>query len=159
MPSVKYKNGSGWFSVTNSGLKATETTYGVAKIATLAQVEAGSSDDTFVTPAKVKNIFYERNHEILHYDWIGTLAEYNQQTQAGVIDPNWICFITDDEITENLEWGNITGQITLQTDLIDYINAHTIQLPSQSGNNGKVLTTNGSTTSWQSAKPEIIYWD
>ena len=28
MPSVKYKNGSGWFSITYSGLKATETTYG-----------------------------------------------------------------------------------------------------------------------------------
>ena len=159
MPSVKYKNGSGWFSVTNTGLKATETTYGVAKVATLAQVEAGSSDDTFVTPAKVKNIFYERNHEILHYDWIGTLAEYNQQYEGGTIDPNWICFITDDEITENLEWGNITGQIILQTDLIDYINNHTAQFPTQAGNVGKFLKTNGSTVSWDNPKPEIIYWD
>ena len=44
MPSVKYKNGSGWFSVTNSGLKASETTYGVAKVATKSELEAGVSD-------------------------------------------------------------------------------------------------------------------
>lgn len=159
MPSVKYKNGSGWFSVTNTGLKATETTYGVAKIATLAQVEAGTSDDTIITPLKVRSLFYEKNHGLLHYDWIGTLAEYNQQYEGGVIDPNWICYITDDEITENLEWGNITGQISAQTDLIDYINNHTVQFPTQAGNAGKFLKTNGSTVSWDSPKPEIIYWD
>ena len=79
MPSVKYKNGSGWFSITNSGLKATEITYGVAKVATKAELEAGLSDDTFVTPKKVRDIFYEKNHGILHYDWIGTLDEYNEQ--------------------------------------------------------------------------------
>lgn len=159
MASVKYKNGNGWFTITNSGLKATETTYGVAKIATLAQVEAGLADDVFVTPAKIGTVFYEKNHGLLHFDWIGTLAEYNQQMEAETIDPNWICFITDDEITESLEWGNITGQITLQTDLIEYIQTHCAQFPTQTSNSGKYLKTNGSTVSWDNPKPEIIYWD
>ena len=159
MPSVKYKNGSGWFSITNSGLKATETTYGVAKIATKAELEEGVSDDTFVTPKKVRDIFYEKNHGILHYDWIGTLDEYNEQYEGGAIDPNWICFIVDDEIYEGLEWGAIIGQITQQTDLINYISQHSYMVPTQLGNEGKFLTTNGSVTSWGNPKAEMVYWD
>lgn len=159
MPSVKYKNGSGWFSITNSGLKASESTYGVAKVATKEELEAGTSDDTFVTPKKVRDIFYEKNHGILHYDWIGTLEEYTEQQQGGTIDPNWICFITDDEISNSLEWGNIIGQVTNQTDLIAYINANCYNIPSLSGNANKYLTNNGSTTSWANPKAEIVYWD
>ena len=159
MPSVKYKNGSGWFSITYSGLKATETTYGVAKIATKAELEEGVSDDTFVTPKKVRDIFYEKNHGILHYDWIGTLDEYNEQYEGGAIDPNWICFIVDDEIYEGLEWGAIIGQITQQTDLINYISQHSYMVPTQLGNEGKFLTTNGSVTSWGNPKAEMVYWD
>ena len=159
MPSVKYKNGSGWFSITNSGLKASETTYGVAKIATKAELEAGLSDDTFVTPKKVRDIFYEKNHGILHYDWIGTLEEYTDQKQGGTIDPNWICYITDDEISNELEWGNIIGQITQQTDLMDYIAQHCYQLPSLTGSANKYLTNDGSTTYWENPKAQIVYWD
>ena len=30
------------------------------------------------------------------FDWIGTSQQYSTQKQAGQIDPNWLCFITDD---------------------------------------------------------------
>ena len=30
------------------------------------------------------------------YDWIGTLAEYQEAMDEGKIEPNWLCYITDD---------------------------------------------------------------
>lgn len=35
------------------------------------------------------------------YDWIGTLEEYNTALENDIIQPNWICWITDDDNTNN----------------------------------------------------------
>ncbi len=161
MPSVKYKNGNTWYSLNNTSLVATETTYGTAKVATLSDLTAGTATDKFISPKTIGYVIFERNKMKLTFDWVGTLAEYNEQMEAGVIDPQWICYITDDLVLEDMVWGHIGGTITNQTDLVNYIVERMPNIPSQSGNNGKFLSTNGSTMSWETipTKPQIVYWD
>lgn len=42
------------------------------------------------------------------YDWIGTAAEYQVAKRDGVIQPSWMCFITDDsslDLVKNLQYA------------------------------------------------------
>ena len=75
-----------------------------------------------------------------------------------LIDNNTYNFVTtpsyiDGEHWENIpfsavEWGTIAGTLSNQTDLQAALTA--LELPSQSGQSGKFLTTNGSVASWGS---------
>lgn len=38
---------------------------------------------------------YEKNTNAIKYDWIGTIAQYNEQNIA-TTHPDWVCYITDD---------------------------------------------------------------
>ncbi len=50
------------------------------------------NDQEVITTVGVKS----KNNTVL-YDWVGTLEEYNAGVSDGTIQPNWICWITDDE--------------------------------------------------------------
>ena len=127
----------------------------VINVGTDAQIAAGIASGTITEDL----LSIATDGADITYDWIGTLEEYNEQKSGGTIDPNWICYITDDEISNELVWGNIIGQVTQQTDLIEYISTHCYQIPSLSGNANKYLTNNGSTTFWENPKTQVIYWD
>lgn len=68
----------------------------------------------------------------IKYDWIGTLEEYENDVQRGLITPQTVCYVTDDEeplielasysgIT-NVTWGDIEGDIYEQPDLQEEFN-------------------------------------
>lgn len=50
------------------------------------------NDEEVITAVGVKS----KNDTIL-YDWVGTLEEYNAGVADGTIQPNWICWIINDE--------------------------------------------------------------
>ena len=60
-----------------------------------------------------------RKNNTPKYDWVGTLAEYEQAVQEGQIPENYVCYITDDTggTLYEIDWGNIVGNINDQTDL------------------------------------------
>ncbi len=49
MPTVKYKSGNNWVNVTTSGSIATDSTYGYVKVATDADVAAGTDNTAAIT--------------------------------------------------------------------------------------------------------------
>lgn len=63
----------------------------------------------------------EKNTNSVKYDWIGTEAQYEAQN-IETLHPEWVCFVTDDD--DPLLWGSLSGDITNQTDLVNYINTH-----------------------------------
>lgn len=56
-----------------------------------------------------------RTGEVL-YDWIGTNAEYEAAVADGTIQPNWVCYITDDEEVGALYSNGVSGDIQQQLD-------------------------------------------
>lgn len=60
MSIVKYKVGNNWASVTSSGSIATDSTYGYVKVASDADVEAGTDNSASVTAKTLKT--YSDNH-------------------------------------------------------------------------------------------------
>ena len=54
MPTVKYKSGNNWVNVSTSGSIATDSTYGYVKIATDADVAAGTDNTAAITAKQLK---------------------------------------------------------------------------------------------------------
>lgn len=97
---------------------ATTEKAGIIKIATDEEISAGQSTNTAVTPYQLANAatktqvdnetiekdesdiitaigIKSKSGKIL-YDWIGTQEEYDIEWSAGTIEPDWICWVTDD---------------------------------------------------------------
>ena len=61
----------------------------------------------------------------VYYDWIGTKEEYNTAIENNQIQPNWICYITDDydgitEPTDTIKQGGLEiGDIGITSFIID----------------------------------------
>jgi len=53
----------------------------------------------------------EKNAGNVKYDWVGTSAEYTAQNVA-TLHPDWVCFITDDEIPSNFANTDISNLTT-----------------------------------------------
>lgn len=91
----------------------------------------------------------EKNSSSYKYDWVGTLAEWTAQNIA-TTHPDWVCYVTDDYETEEVfptQSGN-SGKF-LSTNGTNTLWKDV--LPTQSGQSGKFLTTNGTSTSWAEA--------
>lgn len=69
-------------------------------------------------------------------------------TSSTYSDPSWIT---------SLAWSKITGAPSFLTSEVDGSTTNEIELPSQTGNSGKVLSTNGSSPSWIS--PYSLYYN
>ena len=96
---------------------ATTEKSGLIKLASAADIIAGTNNTKAVTPsqlsqAKVKvdgktientstglkvTGVTSKNNELI-YNWIGTEADYNAAWNSGIIEEDWICWITDDNI-------------------------------------------------------------
>ena len=93
---------------------------GKIKIATDSEVAAGTNNSAAVTPRQLANEIEEvrlvpdsttilkteqditaigtlSKNGVVMYDWIGTNEQYDQATASGIIQENWVCWITDDE--------------------------------------------------------------
>lgn len=98
---------------------ATEEHAGVIRIATDEEVKAGNATNLAITPYQLANaasktsvdeetiikdnddvitaIGVKTKNDVLMYNWIGTSAEYQQAQLLGTIQPDWVCYITDDD--------------------------------------------------------------
>ena len=63
----------------------------VINVGTEAQIEAGIASGTITSDM----LSIATDGADITYDWVGTLAEYNEQNVAAN-HPDWLCFITDD---------------------------------------------------------------
>lgn len=63
----------------------------VINVGTDAQIRAGIAGGTITEDM----LSIATDGADISYDWIGTLAEYNEQDIA-TNHPDWLCFITDD---------------------------------------------------------------
>lgn len=103
---------------TEEVVSATNQVEGKIRIATDNEITEGTSTNTAVTPKQLANaatktqvddITIEKDvNDVITaigvksksgdiiYDWIGTKAEYEEAYNSGTIQPNWFCFITDD---------------------------------------------------------------
>lgn len=63
----------------------------VINVGTEAQIEAGIASGTITSDM----LSIATDGADITYDWVGTLAEYNEQNVA-TNHPDWLCFITDD---------------------------------------------------------------
>lgn len=61
-------------------------------------------DGTTITKGEstISVIGTKTKNNVLKYEWIGTKAEYEASEAAGTINPDWLCYITDDINLDNL---------------------------------------------------------
>ena len=107
---------------------ASEETAGIIKIATDMEITEGLSKNTAVTPYQLANaatktqvdevtitkdsedlittIGMKTKTDTYLYDWVGTLEEYNLAKESDLIEPNWICWITNDEGDYTPQYGS-----------------------------------------------------
>lgn len=99
-----------WQGMDDAGL-ATRADISLDNLDAAGQAKFDAKQDTLVSGTNIKtinneSILGEGNIEIkggggASYDWIGTLEQYNAAKDAGEIDPNWLCMITDDVVEDN----------------------------------------------------------
>jgi hypothetical protein len=67
-------------------------------ISCLIESSAGNDDITItLTPQnQLQTVAVKTLNDIIKFDWIGTLAEYETDLERGIITDNTICFVTDD---------------------------------------------------------------
>ena len=100
MPTVKYKNGNNWSSVSASGSIATDSTYGYVKVATDADISAGTNNTAAVT-AKGLKTYGDTNY--VHKTGNETIA--GVKTFSGAIKST----IKDSTVPNNAFSGLIAG--------------------------------------------------
>lgn len=105
-------------SNTANNLATTEEA-GIIRIATDEEVKAGTDNSIAITPYQLANaatktsvdeetitkdeddvitaIGVKTRNDVLMYNWIGTLAEYEEAQELGTIQSDWVCYITDDD--------------------------------------------------------------
>lgn len=131
---------------------ATTTEAGIIRIATDAEVKAGTSKTIAITPYQLATaasktqvddetitkdsndvitaIGLKSKNDILMYNWIGTLEEYKRDTELAIIQPDWVCYVTDDYVDGDIvEVTASTDCVQVHSPLVDISSGnHTIQL-------------------------------
>lgn len=59
-------------------------------------------DETIIKDEQqvITTVGVKSKNDTVLYDWVGTLEEYNSGVANGSIQPNWICWVTDDTIND-----------------------------------------------------------
>lgn len=122
--------------------EATMEEAGVIRIATEDEVKAGLSNSLAITPYQLANaatktqvdeetitkdindvitaIGLKSKNDVLMYNWIGTLAEYERDIKLAIIQPDWVCYVTDDCLEGESAGGSGTSNcIQIHTELND----------------------------------------
>lgn len=98
---------------------ATQLKKGIVRLATDTEIEEGTSNSVAVTPKqlansasktlvddttivkdnedKISTVGVKTKSGVIKYDWIGTIAEYEELEVNKQINPDWFYYITDDE--------------------------------------------------------------
>ena len=56
--------------------------------------------------------FREKRNNAYYYQWIGTVSQYQQAVAGGTIQPDWLCYITDDTVAEGTSGINVVDFAT-----------------------------------------------
>lgn len=149
---VSYTVSKGGYNSVSSSVTVTQTT--TISITLTSNVVQEVSIGGTVYDIYSKAVLNQNGGDSFVYNWIGTLAEYNNQNIA-TTHPDWVCLITDDNPTG--EGTNVYTKAQIDSMLASYYTK--TQIDSTIGQiNGNITDINSDITDINTKASHYYYW-